>query len=130
MKILGASRSSILVTLAVALTCGTVHMGAQNATQGLKSSEAPAGNAEDGKRDFVRFGCYECHGREAQGSFATGPRLGPNPISFTAFSSYIRKPTREMPPYTNKVVSDQELADIYAFVRTRPRPPARNTLPK
>jgi len=38
--------------------------------------------------------------------------------------SYVRKPTREMPPYTDKVVSDQELADIYAFLQSRPRPPA------
>jgi hypothetical protein len=28
-----------------------------------------------------------------------------------------------MPPYSTVVVSDQELADIYAFVASRPRPP-------
>ena len=33
---------------------------------------APAGNAEAGKKLFVSYGCYQCHGYEAQGSNATG----------------------------------------------------------
>jgi hypothetical protein len=35
---------------------------------------------------------------------------------------YVRKPTGEMPPYTAKVISDQELTDIYAFLQSRPKP--------
>src|SRR5262245_34788435 len=66
---------------------------------------APSGNAEEGKKLFIGYGCYQCHGREAQGSSATGPRLGPRPIAFTAFSRYVRRPTGQMPPYTSKVVS-------------------------
>jgi cytochrome c1 len=42
---------------------------------------------------------------------------------------YVRKPLGEMPPYTAKVVSDQELADIYAFLQSRPRPPAAKSSP-
>jgi hypothetical protein len=34
-----------------------------------------------------------------------------------------------MVPYTTKVVTDQELADIYAFLLTIPAPPAVNTIP-
>jgi ubiquinol-cytochrome c reductase cytochrome c subunit len=34
-----------------------------------------------------------------------------------------------MPPYTAKVVSDQELADIHAFLRAIPQPPAVDTIP-
>jgi hypothetical protein len=34
-----------------------------------------------------------------------------------------------MPPYTSKVVSDQELADIYAFLLTIPAPPAADSVP-
>lgn len=83
------------------------------------TSAAPAGNAEDGKKLFVSYGCYQCHGREAQGSDATGPRLGPRPIAFTAFSRYVRRPAGQMPPYTAKVVSDADLANIYAFVQAR-----------
>ena len=93
------------------------------------ASTAPAGNAEAGKKLFVSDGCYQCHGREAQGSSATGPRLGPRPIAFTAFSRYVRRPTGQMPPYTTKVVSDADMADIYAYVQTRTPPPATQSIP-
>jgi ubiquinol-cytochrome c reductase cytochrome c subunit len=83
---------------------------------------APAGNADDGRKLFVSVGCYQCHGYEAQGSSATGPRLGPRPIAFAAFSRYVRQPSGQMPPYTAKVVSDSDMANIYAFIRSRPEP--------
>jgi ubiquinol-cytochrome c reductase cytochrome c subunit len=82
----------------------------------------PPGNAETGKKLYVSYGCYQCHGHEAQGSNATGPRLGPRPIAFAAFSRYVRQPTGQMPPYTAKVVSDADLTNIYAFVQSRPAP--------
>ena len=59
-----------------------------------------------------------------------GPRLGPDPIPFARFSQYVRNPTGDMPPYTEKVLSNPELADIYAFVQTRARPPAVNSIPQ
>jgi hypothetical protein len=34
-----------------------------------------------------------------------------------------------MPPYTEKVVSDQELADIFAYVQSIPKPPDVKTIP-
>jgi hypothetical protein len=34
-----------------------------------------------------------------------------------------------MAPYTAKILTDQELADIYAFLLTIPAPPAVNTIP-
>jgi len=82
-----------------------------------------------GKQIYMRVGCYQCHGREAQGASGTGPRLGPRPIAFAAFSRYIRQPTGQMPPYTSKVVSDQELADMYAFLQSLPQPPAAKSIP-
>lgn len=83
---------------------------------------APPGNADAGKKLYVSVGCYQCHGHEAQGSSATGPRLGPRPMAFAAFSRYVRQPSGQMPPYTAKVVSDADMANIYAFVRSRPEP--------
>jgi mono/diheme cytochrome c family protein len=124
MKNFRACRSAILIALAMALILVSSSVRAQNAAQSTKTSDTQAGNAENGKRLFIKYGCYECHGREGQGSSMTGPRLAPNPIPFEAFVPYVRKPMREMPPYTDKVVSDQDLADIYAFLRSRPRPPA------
>ena len=87
-----------------------------------QSNAASPGNAEAGKKLFVSYGCYQCHGHEAQGSNATGPRLGPRPIAFAAFSRYVRQPTGQMPPYTAKVVSDADLTNIYAFVSSRLAP--------
>jgi len=95
-------------------------------------SQQPAavGNADAGKKLFVSYGCYQCHGYEAQGSNATGPRLGPRPIAFAAFSRYVRQPTGQMPPYTAKVVSDADLTNIYAFVSSRLAPAANIPLLK
>ena len=99
-------------------------------TPAPQPNSAPPGNAEAGKKLFVSDGCYQCHGYEAQGSNATGPRLGPRPIAFPAFSRYVRQPTGQMPPYTTKVVSDADLTNIYAFVSSRLAPAANIPLLK
>jgi ubiquinol-cytochrome c reductase cytochrome c subunit len=91
-------------------------------------SEAPKGDPGKGRAAFTKVGCYQCHGREAQGSPATGPRLGPNARPYPAFAEWVRRPRGEMPPYTTRVLSDADLADIYAFAATRPNasePPPR-----
>jgi mono/diheme cytochrome c family protein len=89
-----------------------------------KSSSAQElkGDADNGKKLFVAYGCYQCHGREGAGAM-TGPRIGPPAITLAAVLRYVRAPSGQMPPYTAKVVSDQELADIYAFLKSFP--PAR-----
>ena len=99
------------------------------AAQDSKPADTSAGNAENGKRVFAKNGCYECHGREGQGSNMTGPRIAPDPVPFDVLTRYVRKPTGEMPPYTAKVISDQDLADIYAFLQSRPHPPATKNNP-
>src|SRR3984885_414245 len=95
----------------------------------VPSTSAPTGNAQNGRKLLENYGCYQCHGREAQGGLGTGPRLGPKPIAFTAVQRYIRHPTGQMPPYTAKVVSDKDLADIYAFLQSVKQPPAVNEIP-
>jgi len=95
-----------------------------------KSGNAPSGNAQHGQKIFADYGCYQCHGREAQGGLGTGaPKLGPRPIVWAAFTRYVRQPTGQMPPYTSKVVSDQDLADIYAFLQSRVAPPPAKSIP-
>ena len=90
---------------------------------------APAGSADNGKKLFVSYGCYQCHGYEGQGSSATGPRLAPRPIAFAAVVRYVRAPTGQMPPYTDKVVSERDLADIYAYLQSRPAPKPVDSIP-
>jgi mono/diheme cytochrome c family protein len=93
-----------------------------------QASPTPRGDAEKGQALYSKNACYQCHNNEAQGG-AAGPRLGPDPITFQRFVAYVRAPRGEMPPYTSAVMSDQELADVYAFVQARPRPPALGSIP-
>jgi mono/diheme cytochrome c family protein len=69
----------------------------QNAAQ----TNAPQGNAANGRKLFVSFGCYQCHGYEAQGGSA-GARLAPRPIAYAQLLKYVRHPTGEMPPFTEE----------------------------
>ena len=91
-------------------------------------AQAPAGDAAKGKELFVTYACYQCHGRQAQGG-AAGARLGPRPIPLKALIAYVRHPTGQMPPVTAKVVTDAELADIYAFLTTIPEPKPVKDIP-
>jgi mono/diheme cytochrome c family protein len=92
------------------------------------SAEQLKGNAENGKKLFVSFGCYECHGREGAGA-AIAPRIGPPALSLAGVVRYVRAPTGQMPPYTAKVVSDQDLADIYAYLKSFPPPQPASSIP-
>ena len=89
---------------------------------------APSGIAADGKKIYKSYGCYGCHGFGGQGG-VTGTRLSGNPISFAAFTRALRQPRDQMPPYTSKVVSDKEVADLFAFVSSFPKPVDVNTIP-
>lgn len=108
---------------------GAVVVAALVATAGLLAEQAPAppaaaGDGDNGGKILVKYGCAECHGREGQGAPIAGPRIGPAPLPLASFVKYVRAPTGQMPPYTDKVLTDKELADIRAFLASRPRPPA------
>jgi mono/diheme cytochrome c family protein len=101
----------------------------QNAGQAnVQNANVPQGNAANGRKLFSSFGCYQCHGYEAQGGSA-GPRLAPRPIPYAQLMKYVRHPTGEMPPFTEKVVKDAELTDIYAFLRSQPAAPDVDKIP-
>jgi mono/diheme cytochrome c family protein len=90
----------------------------------------PTGHVDAGKRLFMSYGCFECHGTVGQGATQTGGvRIGPPAISLEAMIQYLHHPTGEMPPYTSKVVSDQDLADIYAYLKSQPQPPPGKDIP-
>ena len=119
----------ILLMTAFALGAQTPTQAPDSGAAARNAQAAPAGNAENGKKVFAGYGCYECHGYVAQGGGA-GPRLAPRPIAFAAFSRYLRRPTGQMPPYTNKVVSDKDVADIFAFLQSIPEPLPLKTIPQ
>ena len=98
------------------------------AAQAPSPATAPAGNAATGKRLYMSYYCYACHGTQGQGG-KDGVRIAPNPPAFAAFHSYVRKPSGTMPAYTSLVVTEQELADLYAFLKTIPQPPSAKSIP-
>jgi ubiquinol-cytochrome c reductase cytochrome c subunit len=68
----------------------------------------------------MSFGCYECHGTVGQGNFGTGARLAPHPIPFAAVLSYVRRPRGDMPSFSDKILPEKTLADIYAYLSAIP----------
>jgi mono/diheme cytochrome c family protein len=94
------------------------------------SDAPPTGNAQNGKKLFNGDGCYECHGRQGQGAAQTGAaRIGPPQLSYEGFQNYVRSPKNQMPPYTSKALPDQDLADIYAFLKSIPMPSKGKEIP-
>ena len=117
----------LLVIVMCAATLSGIALSSPILTAQSQPQTAPAGNVEKGRLGFVRVGCAQCHGREAQGSPTSGPRLGPNGLPYPAFARYVRAPRLQMPPYTERILPDADLADLYAFVQSRPKaatPPA------
>ena len=94
----------------------------------LHGQQEYAGNADNGKRLYVHNGCYECHGYAGQGG-AAGTHLAALPLSAQAVIGYVRRPAGQMPPYTVKVMSDNELTDVWAFLKTLPVPKPAKDIP-
>jgi len=91
-------------------------------------AQAPAGNAENGKRLFLRDGCWECHGYAGQGG-RDGARIADTALSTAQLTRYIRRPSGAMPAYIDKVITDQELADIWAYLKSMPAPKMAKDIP-
>src|SRR3979490_2288484 len=96
-----AAVAALLIVPAKSLRAGTTSAAPQD-------EKPPAGNTQNAKNLFTHYGCFECHGRQAEGTSVGGPRLGPNPMSLAAISRYIGNPSGQMPPFTIKVTSDAD----------------------
>ena len=88
----------------------------------------PTGNVDNGKRLFVRDGCWECHGYAGQGG-RDGVRLAETALSAAQLTRYIRRPTGAMPAYIDKVLTDAEAADIWAYLKTLTGPKTAKEVP-
>ena len=80
---------------------------------------APAGNVEKGKQLFMKQNCYYCHGTAGQGG-RDGARIAQTSLNLQGVIRYVRKPAGAMPAFTEKILSDQELTDIYAYLKSLP----------
>jgi ubiquinol-cytochrome c reductase cytochrome c subunit len=93
------------------------------------AQQAPVGNADHGKALYRETGCYQCHGLAGQGAIMTGPRVSRTEFAFDGFVNQLRHPANQMPPYETAVLSDQDAADIYAYLRQLSAPPDPNSIP-
>src|SRR4051794_775195 len=103
-----------LAALAVSLTLG--------------AGAAVAADAAKGKQNFMKYGCWQCHGTVGQGSPVSGPKLAPGPLPFEAMSAFIRNSRRAMPPYREEVLPKADLEDIHAYLSSIPAAADPNTI--
>ncbi len=107
-----------LFFLAAALGFGSVAIQAQDA----------AGNADNGKKLWVKDMCYSCHGNDGHGG--AGARLTPKPIAVAGFIGIVRHPPKSsMPTFSAKVIPDSDLRDMWAYLNSVPAPPAAKDVP-
>ena len=106
-------RIAVAAFAAAAIGFGAPAAGAQ---------DAPRGDAANGKRIYLADGCFTCHGRSGQGGAYNGPApiLAHTALPFDGFKGQVRDPVNDMPAYSDAVLSDKDIADIYAFVESLP----------
>jgi len=85
-----------------------------------------SGDAARGKELYVKYTCYACHSFDGHGG--AGARLVPMKMLLPVFTAYVRAP-RVMPAYREKVMSDAQLADVYAYIKSIPESPAAKSIP-
>jgi mono/diheme cytochrome c family protein len=89
---------------------------------------APAGNVDAGKRLYMDKNCYYCHGTAGQGG-RDGARIAATALNADGLIRYVRKPAGAMPAYTEKLITDQDLRDIHAYLKSLPAAKAPKDIP-
>jgi mono/diheme cytochrome c family protein len=87
-----------------------------------------SGEPANGQKLFLRDGCYECHGYAGQGG-AAGARIATIGLNAQGLIRYVRAPAGQMPAYTDKVITDQELTDIWSYLQTMPKAKPAKDIP-
>ena len=80
---------------------------------GSSAPAEPKGDAAAGKTAFASLPCVGCHGESAEGN--VGPKLAGWSKGWEEFQTTVRNGQEEMPKFGTDVVSDQQLADVYAW---------------
>jgi mono/diheme cytochrome c family protein len=113
------------------LVLAAVLAGGLAAAVPVLAQDAPKGDAGAGKKVFLADGCYECHGRVGEGGAMNGPApiLAKTKLPFEAFKGQLRNPVNDMPPYPDTLISDQQIADIFAYLQSLSGPRPVSDLP-
>jgi mono/diheme cytochrome c family protein len=100
--------------------CLAAAVAVLTASAAAAAPAAEAGDATRGKALYMGNLCYSCHGTEGAGGGGAGPRIAPQPLPMAAFVNQLRHPNR-MPPYTEAVMTDAQVADVHAYLAGVPR---------
>jgi mono/diheme cytochrome c family protein len=113
---------NVLNLLGAAAVAASLCLGAMGSL--ARAQDAPAGDAAEGKRVYLATGCFFCHGRSGQGGNLNGPApiLAKTAMPWEGFVNQLRHPINEMPAYAEMVMSEKQIADIYAFLQSLPGP--------
>jgi mono/diheme cytochrome c family protein len=97
------------------------------------SARAAEPNPVDGKQLYNTVGCWSCHGFNGQGAMsrgiASGPHINARVLPEAAFLRQLRAPMNVMPPYSADVLTDDQVAAIYNYLRSLPEPRATSDIP-
>lgn len=93
------------------------------------ASAQDSGDAKKGKDAFLAYTCYGCHGFSGQNG--PGMRLAPMKLPAATFINMVRSPSQpnRMPPYSAKVITDAQLTDVWAYLKTLPDSPPAKDIP-
>ncbi|HLH87142.1 MAG TPA: cytochrome c [Xanthobacteraceae bacterium] len=111
---------TMLRTLFAAAACTAIAVGATAVS--VRAQDAPKGDVARGKQIYMADGCFLCHGRVGQGGGynAPVPPLAKTELPYEAVKMQLRTPSDDMPAYSSAVISDEQIADIYAYLQSLP----------
>lgn len=89
----------------------------------VQAADTAAEEIDRGRELYDNFGCYQCHGHSGQGGNA-GPKIAPDPLPYEGFKVFVRTPVARMPPYTDAVLSEEQLQQIHRYLASLRRGPA------
>ncbi len=86
---------------------------------GCGSAAGPAakGDVAAGQTAFTSKGCSACHGANGEGGI--GPKIAGTSRSLDQVTSRVRSGGGAMPAFDSSKVSDQDIANIYAFLQSK-----------
>lgn len=95
-----------------------VMMGACSAAPAAPAAQpAPQGDAAKGQAAWAQLPCAGCH--RANGEGASGPKLAGTSKSYDQILNQVRKGGGPMPAFTAAQVSDQQVLDIVAWLKSK-----------
>ena len=85
-------------------------------------AEDAAGDAANGKQVYLKMRCFTCHGRAGQGGAFNypAPALAALELPVEAFQAFLREPPNDMPAFSTALLSDQDAADMWAWLHGLP----------